>query len=421
MRFHAYNVKSIMLELEDLRNRNPRAWTQLLTQDIGAKDVIVEAVGEEPLDEDGDVSRFLLSLAGYNEPIGLVGKRTNAIEALFYEQLRPNFPHFTPKCYFSHVGLDDGWLVLAEVRNDHPPETWTASDIEILIGMLASLHAPYWGKGNVLEEYGLPSLLVASGAQSGHLSDESPDEQPLSQMERIERWLQGQRRPLTEHAKHTAGPTLTPLLNDASEGLETLRQYGGWPGIVDSRHLTALADLLDDPMPVLYPLRELPETLLHGSPSLDRWRLSIFDDYYLLDWRATTIGPGVYDLVRFIDHASLIADRSPGENLDTVSRTAEETMVDSYVLAMRGELGTRFDARATRQAVPAARCLLVLTHWLPRLGNWLNKMNYQEEVWQTMNELPDTVLQDAGMSDLLAWRRSLALIFDRFLRAYRRL
>ena len=82
-----------MLELEDLRNRNPRAWTLLVTQDIGAKDIIVEAVGEEPLDDSGDVSRYLLSLADYQEPISLVGKRTNAVEALFYA-LEPQFAKF---------------------------------------------------------------------------------------------------------------------------------------------------------------------------------------------------------------------------------------------------------------------------------------------------------------------------------------
>jgi hypothetical protein len=101
------------------------------------------------------------------------------------------------------------------------------------------------------------------------------------------------------------------------------------------------------------------------------------------------------------------------------TETAEETMVDSYILAMRGELGTRFDARSARLAIPAARCLLAITDWLPRLGGWLEEMSFDKEVWQTMSELSDEALQEAGMAELIGWRRSLSLIFDRFLRAYR--
>ena len=79
----------------------------------------------------------------------------------------------------------------------------------------------------------------------------------------------------------------------------------------------------------------------------------------------------------------------------------------------------RFDARSTRLAVPAARCLLVLTHWLPRLGDWLQELPCDKETWQAMSELPDEALMDAGLSELITWRQSLALVFDRFLRAYR--
>jgi len=395
-----------------------------MTQNDDTGGVIVEAVGEEPLDEHGDSSRFLLSLAGYQEPLSLVGKRTNAVEALFYEYFAPNFPHFTVKCYFNHIGLDEGWLVLADVHNDHAPETWNPNDIEILIGNLASLHASYWARREVLEQYGLPGLFQGypdqEGSKSGSKGDRAIAEQPPGPMERIEQWLQSQHRLLTEHALRTAGPTLAPMLVEAGRGLETLRNYKGWPGIIDERHLVALADLLDDPVPILYPLRQLPDTLLHGEPSSDHWYLTLFDDYYLLDWQKMAIGPGVYDLVSFIDQVVLL----PGNSLSNEviqTDTAVETMIDSYILAMSGELGSRFDARSTRLAVPAARCLLVLIHWIPRLGGWLREMSYEHEVWQAMNELPDEALTKAGNVDLITWRKSLALIFDRFLRDYRRL
>lgn len=411
-----------MLEIEELRNRNPRAWTLLLTQSMGSPSVIVEAVGEEPLSDDGNVSRYLLSLAGYQEPISLVGKRTNAVEAMFYEFFAPNLSHFTATCYFHHVGLEDGWLVLADVHNDHSPETWTANDIEIVIGNLASLHAAYWAQRDVLDLYGLPLLLEKSSSErEGSASAESEEpsgKQPTSQMDRIEQWLQSQRRILTEHALRTAGPSLAPMLEEASRGLAVLGSHGGWPGIVDERHLTALADLLDDPMPVLHPLRQLPCTLLHGNPAANHWRLTLFDDYLLMNWQMMSIGPGIYDLVRFIDQAALLpGDGASGDLLRSV--TAEETMVDHYILAMRGELGTRFDARSARQAIPAARCLLAIIDWLPRLGSWLEEMSFDKDVWQAISELPDDALKEAGMADLISWRKSLSLIFDRFLRAYR--
>jgi hypothetical protein len=251
-----------------------------------------------------------------------------------------------------------------------------------------------------------------------HEHDEPPAEQPVSQMKRIERWLLSQQQVLTEHARRTAGPTLVPLLEDANEGLQVLREYRGWPGIVDERHLAALTDLIDDPMPMLYPLRQLPCTLLHGNPSAAHWRLTLFDDYYLMNWQKMTVGPGVLDLVRFIDQAALLPENGNGSAL-LRTETAEETMVDNYILAMRGELGTRFDARSTRLAIPAARCLLVIVDWLPRLSGWLEEMSFEKEVWQAMSELPDHALQEAGMADLYRWRSSLSLVFDRFLRAYR--
>jgi hypothetical protein len=413
-----------MLELEELRNRNPRAWTLLLTQYMAGQNLIVEAVGEEPLDSDGRVSRYMLSLADYKEPISFVGKQTNAVEAMFYEFFGPNLPHFTTSCYFHHAGLDDGWLVLADVHNDHAPETWLASDIEILIGNLASLHAAYWGKRDILDQYGLPSLLEkcqpTESQTANPAGEEEPTEQPSSQMDRIERWLHSEQRILTEHALRTAGPSLAPLLARASKGYQTLRDYGGWPGIVDDRHLTALADLLDDPMPLLYPLRQLPCTLLHGNPVPERWCLTLFDDYLLQDWQMATTGPGVYDLVQFIDHVAMI----PGKGADgsgSGSSATEETMIDSYILAMRGELGTRFDARSTRLAIPAASCLVVLTEWLPKLGNWLSKMSFSREAWQAMNELPEEALLEAGLADLIIWRQSMSVILDRFLKSFRRL
>jgi hypothetical protein len=48
-------------------------------------------------------------------------------------------------------------------------------------------------------------------------------------------------------------------------------------------------------------------------------------------------------------------------------------------------------------------------------------MSFENEAWRAMNEIPDDALVDVGIVDLAAWRNSLALVFDRFMRDYRRL
>jgi hypothetical protein len=52
----------------------------------------------------------------------------------------------------------------------------------------------------------------------------------------------------------------------------------------------------------------------------------------------------------------------------------EETIIDSYILAMSMRLGNRFPARLVRQAIPAARCLHVLSQWFPLFATWFSDM-----------------------------------------------
>jgi hypothetical protein len=88
---------------------------------------------------------------------------------------------------------------------------------------------------------------------------------------------------------------------------------------------------------------------------------------------------------------------------------------------MRGELGSRFDARATRQALPAARCLLVLSKWLPLLGETLRQLRHDGDAWQVLGNITDEELAKAGSMQMPNPRVSLARVFDRFLRDYRSL
>lgn len=66
---------------------------------------------------------------------------------------------------------------------------------------------------------------------------------------------------LSRHAIHSAG-RLAPLFLRAANGLVVMRALDGWPGVMGESHLSAVADLLDDPVPMLAPLLDLPLTLL---------------------------------------------------------------------------------------------------------------------------------------------------------------
>src|SRR5690606_41890300 len=74
---------------------------------------------------------------------------------------------------------------------------------------------------------------------------------------------------LSRHAVRNAG-RLAPHFLRAANGLVVIRDLGGWPGVLGESHLAAAADLLDDPVPMLAPLLDLPVTLLHGARSEER-------------------------------------------------------------------------------------------------------------------------------------------------------
>ena len=184
---------------------------------------------------------------------------------------------------------------------------------------------------------------------------------------------------------------------------------GGWPGVTTERMLTAVADLLDDPVPMTQPLLELPVCLLHGNPAPRHWQLNLLDGVYLLGWDEAVVGPAVYDLASLVEQLHL----TPA--LD--GRFCEETVVDSYILRMSARLGKRFPARQMRQALPAARALYILAVELPKLVDYLRPLTRQPEL--PADGLTDEWLQAAGADELAAMRPQLAAMFRRFWRAYR--
>lgn len=368
-------------------------WTAVLTQDAELAGATVTEVAAESLPGQRH-TRYLVSLAGHSDPVPYLMTETTATEAAFYQEVGPAIRRLLPRCWWQQEIGNDGWLLLDEVPAHRLPARWTADDVEKVIAMLASLHGAFWNQEERLDDFAwLP--------QPWRVQQKTP---PPGYLEAWQFWdrMTGGGRALSHQAVRTAGG-LAPLLIRAAAGLEILRRLRGWPGVIEPLHLEALTALLDDPLPILYPLRGLPVTLLHGNPIPHHWRLTLFGDRRLTDWRSVAAGPGIWDLVRFLE-ATAAADHWPVD---------EETMIDSYLLRLHVGLPD-FDSRAARQALPAALGLYVITAWLPRLAEWFQPFVRSPRTWASLLEASPEELVARGCGQMVVHRRYLADLFVRF-------
>ncbi len=412
-----------MVRINELRSLDPAAWTQLLEQDHEIQGTSVTAVHVDLAKKD-NVTRYLVCLDGYSEPITFIGKQTNRIEAQFYQTISQYLSVLTPKCWFSHLNGDDSWVILSETYEDWSPYHWTTGDVEAIIKDICDLHATFWNQAEHLDRFDWPYLLPKKGAARqgrqviNHSLNYGPDDesvwnqsyQPLPENQSVF---------ISDHMLRAAGP-LTPRLVMAAKGLEKIQELGGWPTIFGDQHFLAAADLLDDPIPMLQPLQELPITLLHGNLSPSNWRVTLFGEHFLTDWAHMIVGPGIFDLVHFIEKFDLVSD-GYGWRTRNSWPVLEETMIDSYLLNMGRRVGSDFNATAVRQAVPAARCLYVIMTWLPRFASWFQTIPNNGQDWLTFNEMCDEELSEAGYDRIVGIRPYLTDLFRRFLRAYRQL
>ena len=422
-------MEPLPVDAFQLQRRDPVAWTTLLSRVPELADVIVTAVTAEPLWDTGLVApgratatpaprvrRYVLTLAGCSDPIAFIAKQTGATEARLYQGLGDPPATGMAACYYAHVDGDDSWVILDDVPDDFPPLARQPRHVDAMMSTLGRIHAAHWG--TTLPD--VPHFLHR--AEGPYAWDELPRQTATLPDD-------GPGAILSRHAVRSAG-RLAPLLLRAAQGVTMMRELGGWPGVLGERHLAAAADLLDDPLPLLTTLDELPLTLLHGAPHADHWRLTLFDEQYLIDWSRVQRGPGVLDLMAFIERYPLLYDRRPvtAEQpqseprllLRELTPLSEETIIDTYLLTLSAELGQRFSARAFRAAMPAARCLHVLTTWFPFFADWSGAMPGRY-VWQQINRLSEAELaryQDAPMAGI---RPYLAGVFERFIRAYRSL
>ncbi|MBK7896140.1 MAG: phosphotransferase [Anaerolineaceae bacterium] len=380
-----------------------------------SKGLVVTAVSAKPIrptkHDMPRMTRYQLILAGHSDPITLLGRHLGEVETAFYREISPRLSQLVPRCHFLHQAEPNGagWAVLDDVPGDIAPERWSIADITAIIEKLAYLHANFIDQVDDLTNAGLLLRLDRTAYPWQKLTAEQAvyfDEGPAAV--------------LSEHALAQAGQ-LAPLFLQAANGLVVMRNLGGWPGILGESHLTAVSDLLDDPVPLLEPLRQLPATLLHGDPSNRHWQVTVFNDHRLTDWQTASVGPGILDLVSFIEQFALLQD---GE--DGVLKTRpfwpidEETMIDTYLLALSQRLGTRINTRALRQAIPAARCLYVLTSWFTHFATWFEEMP-NKFTWQKVNRMAAQEFVDTPLQGFMALRPYLSGVFERFLLAYRSL
>lgn len=382
--------ESRVTAMNQLKGLDPAAWTALLAQEVAAWPCRVVAVASQPMAGRPKLTRYFLTLSGHSDPITFIGKETNRTEALFYRKVAHLLPFLAPRSWFSHLGQEQGWVVMSEVYHTRPVTDWTANDVEKLLGALVALHARFWEQEEFLAW--LPNYLGAG---------EWPYPAGMG-------LVPGRGAILSYHAVQCSG-RLAPTLLKAMTGIKQLHALGGWPELIPPACLTAIHDLLDDPMVLFQSLRDLPVSLLHGDPAIRHWRLTLLDEQRLLDWHRPAVGPAIIDLIHFLEQIEWQRAQHPDWTRPDWPAT-EETMIDSYLLRMSIELGPLFPARQMRQAIPAGRCLYLLTHWLPRLTDWLQPFVDCPQQWQRLVNGQEHPLQQA--------RPYLVGLFRRFWQAY---
>ncbi len=342
------------VKVSELIGLDPDAWTEILQSKPESKPVVVEGVAAYRVNQ--TYTRYVLTLEKHSDPVVFIGKRVKSAEGRFYQDVSAFLSFLTPRCHYSFVDDHSGWVILDEAPNHRLPEDWGERELERIVGNLANLHLAFWGQRDKLAGFDwLPAYLSPMDADSiwqiGALYE-----------------IQGRQKRvglgLSAQAANSLG-ALLPAFERASIALQLMQEAGGWRGVTKRAHLNALADLLDDPMPMLYPLRRLPPTLLHQNLAPNHWRLTLFGDCVLLDWKMPAIGPAVCDLINFTEQFALIQKNGKVRERADLPMSIE-TIIDTYFLRLYSGLYPLFNGRELRQAIPAARCLQMITHWLPR-------------------------------------------------------
>jgi Phosphotransferase enzyme family len=231
-----------------------------------------------------------------------------------YRSLAPHLPIKTPALVAASASGD--WLVLEAVPQDRSPDAWGPDDYRRAIESLAQMHDRFWGLGEDLSTY---------------------------------TWLS---RPLeADFDVHlaVAAQALDRIVAKGSPG-----SLAGAPA-----RIQVLSTLIDQAPAVVAPLRDQPSTLLHG----DYWpgNIAVIDggEQIAYDWQQTAVGPGVFDLLTFVNMSGWWFSPLP---------LAREEMIEIYRTEMDERLGISWDEDAWNRQWDHALMWRFLQEWIDLLA-----------------------------------------------------
>jgi hypothetical protein len=231
-----------------------------------------------------------------------------------YRSLAPHLPMRTPALVAASPSGD--WLVLEAISPGISPEAWRPDDYRRAIESLAQLHDRFWGLGEDLGTY---------------------------------TWLS---RPLeADFDIHLA---------IAEQSLERIVEKGSAGSLAGApARVELLATLIGQASAVVEPLREQPSTLLHG----DYWpgNIAITDagEQITYDWQQTAVGPGVIDLLTFVNMSGWWFNPLP---------LAREEMVEIYRAELEERLGISWDEESWARQWDHALMWRFLQEWIDLLA-----------------------------------------------------
>jgi hypothetical protein len=226
------------------------------------------------------------------------------------------------------------WLALSLLVGSRQAESWGIDEYRLAIDRLAALHDRFWDLGEDLK---------------------------------IFTWLI---RPIDTDLYINA--------NQAASRIQRLVEMPGKGGILNEAALTpALQKLATCTRVLAEVLQDFPSTLIHG----DYWpgNLSIDQDGCLvaLDWQQAGIGPGILDLVHFVQMSSWWFEILPISSLEMIGRYRE---------SLESLNGLRWEQDEWQKVWDYALLWLFLTHWLDPLASaplsiWQARFHRLESVW----------------------------------------
>ncbi len=263
-----------------------------------------------------------------------------------YRSLAPHLPMRTPALVAASASGD--WLVLEAISQDKIPKAWEPDDYRRAIESLAQLHDRFWGLGEDLGTY---------------------------------TWLS---RPLeADFDVHLAV---------AEQSLERILEKGS-PGSLAGApaRIELLSTLIDQAPAVVAPLREQPSTLLHGDYWPGNIAVTEAGEQITYDWQQTAVGPGVIDLLTFVNMSGWWFNPLP---------LAREEMVEIYRTELDERLGISWDEQSWARQWDHALMWRFLQEWIDLLA-----------------VVPDPLLEArAGLLDRI-WLDPVAQAVDRRLAA----